>query len=80
MTPQKSPEVNRETPPIEFRRGGKERSLSVLYLCHRVPYPPDKGDKIRAFHQLRALSARHRVHLLTMADGPVPDLAGLAGP
>ncbi len=30
--------------------------LRILYLCHRVPYPPDKGDKIRAFHQIRALS------------------------
>jgi sugar transferase (PEP-CTERM/EpsH1 system associated) len=51
--------------------------LDVLYLCHRVPYPPDKGDKIRAFHQIRALARRHRVHLLTLADGPVPDLTPL---
>jgi sugar transferase (PEP-CTERM/EpsH1 system associated) len=51
--------------------------LDVLYLCHRVPYPPDKGDKIRAFHQIRSLARRHRVHLLTLADGPVPDLSVL---
>jgi sugar transferase (PEP-CTERM/EpsH1 system associated) len=63
-----------------FRRSGQhggQRSLSILYICHRVPYPPDKGDKIRAFHQIRALAERHRIHLLTLADGPVPDLAGL---
>lgn len=59
-----------------FRRNGRKR-LSILYLCHRVPYPPDKGDKIRAYNQLRALAERHDIHLLTLADGPVPDLAGL---
>lgn len=51
--------------------------MNVLYLCHRVPYPPDKGDKIRAFHQIRSLARHHRVHLLTLADGAVPDLAPL---
>jgi sugar transferase (PEP-CTERM/EpsH1 system associated) len=51
--------------------------LEILYLCHRVPYPPDKGDKIRAFHQIRHLARRHRIHLLTLADGAVPDLAPL---
>ena len=55
-----------------------DRKLRLLYLCHRVPYPPDKGDKIRAFHEIRALSRRHRVHLLTLADAEVPDLAPLA--
>jgi len=63
--------------PVSFRRVGQHRRLSILYICHRVPYPPDKGDKIRAFHEIRALSERHRVHLLTLADGPVPDLSGL---
>lgn len=43
--------------------------MRVLYLCHRVPYPPNKGDKIRAWHEIRALAARgHHVHLVTMAD------------
>lgn len=53
------------------------QKLRLLYLCHRVPYPPDKGDKIRAFNEIRALSKRHRVHLLTLADSEVPDLAPL---
>lgn len=42
----------------------------ILFLCHRIPYPPNKGDKIRAYHWLRALSARHRVHLGTFVDDP----------
>lgn len=54
------------------------QKMRILYLCHRVPYPPDKGEKIRAFHEIRALSRRHRVHLLTLADGEIPDLGPLA--
>ncbi len=46
----------------------KPFNVRVLYLCHRIPYPPNKGDKIRAFHQLRALAARHEVDLFTLAD------------
>jgi sugar transferase (PEP-CTERM/EpsH1 system associated) len=42
--------------------------MRVLYLCHRIPYPPDKGDKIRAFHHLRAIASRHEVDLFTLAD------------
>ena len=42
--------------------------MRVLYLCHRIPYPPDKGEKIRAYHQLRAIAARHEVDLFTLAD------------
>jgi len=44
--------------------------VRILYLCHRVPYPPNKGEKIRAFHQLRAIGARHEVDLFTLADQP----------
>jgi polysaccharide biosynthesis protein PslH len=44
--------------------------VRILFLCHRVPYPPDKGDKIRAFHQLKALSAKHDIDLFTLADDP----------
>jgi sugar transferase (PEP-CTERM/EpsH1 system associated) len=58
-------------------RNGEQPGLNVLYLCHRVPYPPDKGDKIRAFHQIQALARHNRVHLLTLADGAVPDLTVL---
>jgi polysaccharide biosynthesis protein PslH len=40
----------------------------ILFLGHRVPYPPDRGDKIRGFHILKYLSARSRVHLIAFAD------------
>jgi len=42
--------------------------MRILFLCHRIPYPPDKGDKIRAFHELQALAARHTVDVFTLAD------------
>lgn len=45
--------------------------MKLLFLAHRIPYPPNKGDKIRAYHWLRALAARgHEVHLLAFADEP----------
>jgi sugar transferase (PEP-CTERM/EpsH1 system associated) len=40
----------------------------ILYLTHRIPYPPDKGDKVRSYHLLRHLAARYRVHLGTFVD------------
>ncbi|MDR1662284.1 MAG: TIGR03087 family PEP-CTERM/XrtA system glycosyltransferase [Azoarcus sp.] len=42
----------------------------LLYLAHRLPYPPDKGDKLRSFHLLRRLAARRRVFLGTFIDDP----------
>jgi sugar transferase (PEP-CTERM/EpsH1 system associated) len=42
----------------------------VLFLVHRIPFPPDKGDKIRSYHILRFLSARHRVYLGAFVDTP----------
>jgi sugar transferase (PEP-CTERM/EpsH1 system associated) len=43
----------------------------VLYVTHRVPYPPDKGDRIRNYHVLRQLGSCARVRLATLADEPV---------
>jgi len=42
----------------------------ILFLAHRIPYPPDRGDKIRGFHILRHLARRKRVHLIAFADDP----------
>ena len=43
---------------------------NILYLVHRLPYPPDKGDKVRSYHLLQHLVARHRVSLGTFVDDP----------
>ncbi|ADC62710.1 TIGR03087 family PEP-CTERM/XrtA system glycosyltransferase [Allochromatium vinosum] len=42
----------------------------LLFLAHRIPYPPNKGDKIRSFHLLDYLSTRYRVHLGAFVDSP----------
>ena len=42
--------------------------MQILFLVHRVPYPPDKGERIRAFHELEYLGARHDVDLVCLAD------------
>jgi sugar transferase (PEP-CTERM/EpsH1 system associated) len=42
----------------------------VLYLTQRIPYPPDKGDKITSFNILKHLSERANVHLGTFVDDP----------
>lgn len=43
---------------------------NILYLVHRLPYPPNKGDKVRSYHLLRHLQKRHRVFLGTFVDHP----------
>ena len=40
----------------------------ILFLTHRIPYPPDRGDKIRGFNIVRFLSTRQRVHVIAFAD------------
>ncbi len=41
---------------------------NILLLCQRIPYPPNKGEKIRAYHILRHLSQEHRVYLGCFVD------------
>jgi sugar transferase (PEP-CTERM/EpsH1 system associated) len=40
----------------------------ILFLAHRIPYPPDRGDKIRSWHILKHLAGLGRVHLACFAD------------
>ncbi|MFI3222496.1 MAG: hypothetical protein QX191_05610 [Methylococcaceae bacterium] len=40
----------------------------LLFLAHRIPYPPNKGDKIRSYHLLKYLSLNYKVHLGTFID------------
>jgi sugar transferase (PEP-CTERM/EpsH1 system associated) len=42
----------------------------LLFLVHRIPYPPNKGDKIRSFHILRHLSSSFRIYLGCFVDDP----------
>ncbi|NOT02511.1 MAG: TIGR03087 family PEP-CTERM/XrtA system glycosyltransferase [Phycisphaerales bacterium] len=44
--------------------------MKILYVAHRLPYPADKGDKIRSCHQLEYLAARHDVWCAAFFDDP----------
>jgi len=43
---------------------------NLLFLAHRIPYPPNKGDKIRSYHFLKYLAERYSVFLGTFVDDP----------
>jgi sugar transferase (PEP-CTERM/EpsH1 system associated) len=42
----------------------------LLFLVHRIPYPPDKGDKIRSWNILKYLARSYRIHLGAFVDDP----------
>lgn len=44
--------------------------MKILVLLSRVPWPLEKGDKLRAYHQLRELSVRHDLVLFAIAHHP----------
>ena len=55
----------------EVAHSGEEaRRQPLLFLCHRIPYPPNKGDKIRSFHLLHHLSQHFEIHLGSFVDDP----------
>lgn len=41
---------------------------TLLFLVHRIPYPPNKGDKIRSYHLLRFFAQHFRVVLGAFVD------------
>jgi sugar transferase (PEP-CTERM/EpsH1 system associated) len=50
--------------------GARAAMEPLLFLCHRLPYPPNKGDKVRSYHFLEHLAGRYRVFLGTFVDDP----------
>lgn len=49
---------------------GDRLMAEVLFLAHRIPYPPDKGDKIRSWNMLQRIAERATVHLGAFVDDP----------
>jgi sugar transferase (PEP-CTERM/EpsH1 system associated) len=47
---------------------------NLLYLVHRLPYPPNKGDKVRSFNLLKHLAKQHRIFLGTFIDDPEDEI------
>jgi sugar transferase (PEP-CTERM/EpsH1 system associated) len=44
--------------------------MNILYLAHRIPYPPNKGDKVRSYHELAYLARRHDLWCACFVDNP----------
>ena len=42
--------------------------MNILFVCHRFPFPPNEGGKIRAFNIIRHLSQNHSVVVATLAE------------
>ena len=42
----------------------------LIFIAHRIPYPPDKGEKIRGLNLLKHLSKSYRIHLGCLMDSP----------
>jgi len=45
--------------------------VKLLYITSRVPWPLEKGDKLRAYHQLRLLAEQHEIYLAALHDQPL---------
>ena len=54
--------------------------MKILYLCHRFPFPPKRGGKIRPFNMIRHLAREHAVTVasLVRSRGEADEGAGLA--
>jgi sugar transferase (PEP-CTERM/EpsH1 system associated) len=57
--------------------------VRILYLTHRLPYAPNRGDRVRSFHMLRALARTHEVHLVSLVhdreeQSHAPGMLGVA--
>ncbi|MBU0970835.1 MAG: TIGR03087 family PEP-CTERM/XrtA system glycosyltransferase [Proteobacteria bacterium] len=44
------------------------KTKKILFLAHRIPYPPNKGDKIRTFNEIKHLSEFFSIELMALAD------------
>ena len=47
--------------------------MRLLVILPRFPYPIEKGDKLRAYHQLRILSLHHKIHLVAISHHKVDE-------
>jgi sugar transferase (PEP-CTERM/EpsH1 system associated) len=52
--------------------------MRIFFVCQRVPFPPDRGDKIVTFNEIRHLSKQHEVHVFCLGDGAA-DLDNIPG-
>jgi sugar transferase (PEP-CTERM/EpsH1 system associated) len=76
-------DVSLERPPRTRSTAIDIDSMRVLVLAQRLPYAPDRGDRIRVYHALRDVAARARVNVAALVhdedeESHAADLAGIA--
>lgn len=49
--------------------------MKIMVILSRVPYPLEKGDKLRAFNQIKELSKKHQIVLFALNDGKLDENA-----
>lgn len=49
--------------------------MKILVILPRFPYPLEKGDKLRAYHQIRTLSTNNEVYLFALSHDRVEDMS-----
>lgn len=51
--------------PESSPKNSSKKPSDILFLAHRLPWPPDRGDRIRSWHVLNALAKIAPVHVVT---------------
>ena len=63
--------VLEQTAPTETAEHSDPSRPRLLMLTHRLPYPPDRGDRIRSYHMLKELAKHFEVGIACTSDEPV---------
>ncbi len=51
---------------MTFAPGDQTQAMRIFVLLSRIPYPLEKGDKLRAYHQIKVLSEKHEIILCAL--------------
>jgi len=60
----------------DSKAAGGNEGLAILFVCHRFPFPPHGGAKVRAFHMIRHLAQRHTVTVASLVRSREEAAAG----
>ena len=69
-TPSTTLEEARRLAPAIMQTHGSPAKPDLRFISHRIPYPPDKGEKIRGLNLLKHLARTYRIHLGCLMDSP----------
>jgi polysaccharide biosynthesis protein PslH len=55
---------------MDSRLRGNDEKQRMLFVSHRIPYPPDRGEKIRGWHLIQHLGRKYKLHYGCLIDDP----------